>query len=94
MSRRVWEAVMRSNFFYVRIYRRSTAVLFFSSLLNLALIIVIWMIHQHQARPNFYATNGATPPIPLTALLQPNESSTPLLSSDPIGEKQVKLIPQ
>lgn len=94
MSRRVWDTIMSTNAFYVRIYRHATSILFFSCLLNLMLVVIIWTVRHYQAPPNFYATNGATPPISLKALSQSNESSTPLLSSDPIGEAQVKLIPQ
>ena len=36
----------------------------------------------------FYSTNGVTPPVKLTALSEPNYSSTALLPSLPTAEKK------
>lgn len=94
MSRQVWNAIMQSKFFYVRVYRKSLVTLFFSNALSLILILAIWIVRTHQTPQAFYATDGVTPPARLMPLFHPNESSEPLLPTEPVADVQAKPIPQ
>ena len=94
MSRRTWELIKHAKRFYVRVYRRLGTIILASSVLNVCLGVGIWHIYSHIPDPDFYATFGETPPVPLVALDAPNERSVPLLGDDPAEDNQVKTIPQ
>ncbi|TAL63500.1 MAG: phosphoesterase [Legionella sp.] len=94
MSRNSWAQIKENKNFNVLIYRRGLMALVFS--LGLSCLLVLLIFNRYLARPNpdYYATNGALPPIMLTALPAPNMSSTSLLPPDPPNDERVKVIPQ
>ena len=94
MSRRTWDLIKHSKRFYVRVYRRTSTTLLASVILNVGLGIGIWHVYSHIPEPDFYATFGETPPVPLVALDAPNYSSVPLLPNDPHQDSNVRTIPQ
>lgn len=65
-----------------------------SLLLNLLLCGGIIYTYFHQPERDYYATNGITPPVYLTPLAKPNNTSNPLLPPDPINTNDTKVIPQ
>lgn len=82
MSRQRWDRMISSKGFYVRLYRKSLTLLWFSGLLNVLLILVAWLIHVSEPMRSYYATSGIIAPIRLTALPHPNEGATALLPSN------------
>lgn len=94
MSRGTWHLVKQSKQFYVNTYRRVGAVLLVSIAGNLLLGVVLYYVYMNQPEHDFYATNGVTAPVPLTPLSAPNESSIPLLASDPGSENTSRVIPE
>lgn len=94
MGREVWYTLRHSREFYIRLYRRGIQCLLISMSINLLLIIGIYYVYFQEKEPDFYATSGITPPIPLRALQGPNFSSSYWLEPDPTNENEEKLIPQ
>ncbi|KTD21065.1 type IVB secretion system protein IcmM/DotJ [Legionella londiniensis] len=94
MSRRAWQIIKNSKGFYVRTYRSSIRVLVISIFLNLILGVLIYYTYFSRPEPDFYATNGVTPPVQLTPLDQPNYTSEPLLPDEVETETDNKVIPQ
>lgn len=94
MGRETWDTIKQSKAFYIRTYRKGGTFVIVSLLVNLLLSLAIYYVHFHQPNPDFYATSGITPPIQLTALNAPNDSSTPLLEPDPATEDETRVIPQ
>lgn len=62
--------------------------------LNVFLGIVIYHVYFAQPEPDFYATDGITPPVLLTAMDQPNNSSAALLANDQNDNDNTKAVPQ
>lgn len=93
MSRRQLAARKRSKFFYVHAYRTALKLSIFSCLLSVMLIGLIWSVYKKQPERDYYATSGIASPVQLTAILKPNDSSTPLLQADPEEVSEVKIIP-
>lgn len=94
MSRENWNKIKSSKGFYVRTYRQASMAVTVSLIFNLLLLLAIYYYHINRPSPDFYATNGTTPPVKLTALDERNYSSTPLLEADPVNEDKPKVIPQ
>lgn len=83
MSRVAWNAIISSKQFYVLLYRKLGNILVISLVCNFLLGLLATHMYFNRGEPNYYSTNGATPPVGLSAMTTPNESSIPLLGSDP-----------
>jgi len=96
VSRGTWTQIRQSNRFYVDTYRRALIALVFSSALSVFLLIAIFHVYFGQPEHDFYATDGVTPPLQLTAMDIPNYSSVPLLANDQEPESNVnaKAVPK
>lgn len=93
MGRRAtWDNIKRSKNFYVNSYRGIGSALLVSVILNFCLGIGIFYSYFNKPERDFYATNGETPPVQLTPLDSPNESSTPLLPDDPDRSENDKAV--
>lgn len=75
-------------------YRRVSTAVLVSIFLNVCLGVAIYYVYSGQPAPDFYATDGVTPPVPLVAMDQPNESLTPLLANDQNDSDSIKTTPQ
>ncbi len=94
MSKDDWEIIKQNKDFYVLIYRRGLSALICFLILSCVIVLLIFFKYLSLPEPDYYATNGATPPIMLKALLEPNMSSTALLPPDPPSDDMVRVIPQ
>ncbi len=94
MSRETWSLIKQSKRFYVHTFRRAGTTLLFSIGINLALGCVIYYVYLIRPEHDFYATNGVTAPVMLTAMDVPNSTSVALLASDPVNDNDIKVIPQ
>jgi len=94
MSRETWELAKRHKNFNVQIYRRGLMAVICSLGLSCVIVLVAFYKYVDMPEPDYYATNGARPPIMLNALLAPNSSSTAILPPDPPTDDVVKVIPQ
>lgn len=94
MSRETWNLIKDSKQFYVGTYRRMGTALVISILVNLALGCGIFYTYSNLPEPEFYATSGIAPPVLLTAMDIPNNTSVALLAPDPEIENNVKKIPE
>lgn len=95
MSRAAWHAKKDSKGFYLTLYRKSVKFLLVSLGSNVALSYLAVHMFFIRPEPIYFSTNGATPPVQLTALDTANESSVALLPEDPDKSKPaaIKLIP-
>ncbi len=89
-----WEIIKNNKAFDVSIYRRGLVALVFSLLLNSVLGLLLFYSYLAQPERAYYATNGVTPPVKLTALFARNLSPNALLAPDPPTEQEVRVIPQ
>lgn len=94
MSRPTWAAIKQSKHFYIITYRATSTALFVSIVINVLLGLAIHYAYFSRTQPAFYATNGVTPPVMLTAREEANASSAPLLASNQEQTDEIKLIPQ
>jgi intracellular multiplication protein IcmM len=94
MSRENWRLIAQSKRFYVNTFRRAGNALLVSILMNLLLGVAIQVVYFNQPENDFYATNGATSPVTLTAMESPNNASAAMLASDPDNESDIRVIPQ
>lgn len=94
MSRGKWNRIKQSKFFYVRYYRKMSAWLILSIILNVVLCFGLIYSYLNKPTRTFYATDGVTPPILINPLAQANQSSEALLPPDPVMEPDNKLIPE
>lgn len=94
MSREAWALTKQNKNFNVLVFRRSLTLLILSLIVSCLITGFIFYTYIGEPEPDYYATNGATPPIKLTGLLAPNLSSTALLEPDPATDDRVKVIPQ
>jgi hypothetical protein len=83
MGRVTWRATIASKRFYVLLYRKLGTILVASLIFNFVLSFVATRLYFDRPDPRYYSTNGATPPVGLSVMTAPNESSVPLLASDP-----------
>lgn len=93
MSRGNWNKIKQSKFFYVKIYRKLLSAIIASLLINIILCAGIIYSHLHKPLRAYYATNGVTPPVQLSARSVPNYSEVYLLPPDPVNENDNKVIP-
>lgn len=94
MGRSTWNTIKHSKFFYIRTYRTLIQCVLISVAVNVLLCIAVIYAWRHQPETTFYATSGETPPIQLTAMNAPNNTSEALLPPDPVDESDVRLIPE
>lgn len=94
MGKEAWDRIKDSKFFYISTYRKASSALIFSLSLNILLMLAIYYLKTHQPLPDFYATNGITPPVLLSPMAQANYSDTALLPPDPVDEQVIKPIPE
>ncbi len=95
MSREDWRLIKLSKRFYVNTYRKTGSALLISLALNVCFGVVIHYLYFSQPEHTFFATDGVTPPIELTPMDSPNDTSVPLLGSDAVSTTNViKVIPQ
>lgn len=94
MSRETWLLIKQSKGFYVRSYRAVSSTLFLSLAINVALIAGIGYVYFTESDPDYYATNGVTPPVMLTAMGAANDTSVPMLPSEQMSDDNNKVIPQ
>lgn len=94
MSRENWGLIKTHKNFNIHVYRRGITLLLISLSLSALLGLAIFYIYLHEPERDYYATSGITAPVKLTARLAANNTSTPLLESDPINDDDIKVIPQ
>ncbi|MCW8451275.1 type IVB secretion system protein IcmM/DotJ [Legionella quinlivanii] len=94
MSRVAWNLIKESKSFYVTTYRRIGTWILIMLGINVLLFIAIAYSRFHQPQPDFYATNGITPPVVLTPMDTPNYSNEALLPPDPVNDDNEKPIPE
>lgn len=94
MGRESWQLIEHSKHFYVSTYRRLGSLFFLSVVINMALGLGIYYIYFNLPQHAFYATDGVTAPVLLTAMDAPNETSDALLANDPTSTDDIKVIPQ
>jgi len=94
LSRGTWAKIRQSNRFYVDTYRRGITALLVSLILNAFLAMGIYYVYFGQPEPDYYATDGITPPVQLTAMDQPNDSPNPLLANDQNDNENSKSVLQ
>ncbi len=94
MSRGVWAIIRQRKRFYVATSRSLANVLTVSVLLTIVLNLGIYAVYFSRADHDFYSTDGATPPVALQAMSQPNYSSYPLLANDQTVDDTVKVMPK
>lgn len=94
MSRGNWNRIKQSKFFYVRVYRKLLTVIIASTAFNVILCAALIYSFLHIPLRDFYATSGVVPPIQLTPLDAPNNTSESLLPPDPINDDNNRVIPE
>lgn len=94
MQREVWRLTIKSKRFYVSTFRFAEKALIFFMVLNVLLGLgVVYAYFQIPMR-HYYATNGEVPPLELTPMDAPNETSIPLLAADPEIDDDKRIIPK
>ena len=94
MSREQWNTIKRSSGFYVNGFRIGVLLLLCTLFLNIFFAVAIALRYLSEPEPEYYATNGVTALVQLTALMEPNKSSVALLEPDPPTGEQEKKTPQ
>ncbi|MCH9756822.1 MAG: type IVB secretion system protein IcmM/DotJ [Gammaproteobacteria bacterium] len=94
MQREVWRLMIGSKRFYVGTFRFLESMLVLSLLISVLLGVGLFYTYLHMPDRRYYATNGVVPPSELTAMEEPNETSTALLVADPVIDDDEKLIPK
>ena len=94
MRSELWRLMITSKRFYVGTFRFAGSALLLSLMLSVLLGAGIFYAYLHIPDRHYYATNGVVPPSELTSMDAPNDTSIPLLASDPTGDDEEKLIPK
>jgi len=94
MSINDWHMVRATKEFYVQVYRKTTALALWSMLVNVILVIMIGYCYFTEPEIHYYSSSGVTPPEPLTAMTQANNTDVPLLASGSEIEEAPKLMPE
>lgn len=94
MSKSSWDIIKRSKRFYIRTFRRTGSALIVSTAINMALLIGIYYSYFNRPEHDFYATDGVTPPILLTAMDERNNTSMPMLANDQAQDDNNRVIPK
>ena len=71
-----------------------SSVLMVSIVLNVFLGVAIYQECINQPEQDFYATDGITPPVKLTAMNHENKTSSALLADDQNRNESSKVMPQ
>lgn len=82
--------IIYSKSFYRDKFRSAVKILFFNMMLMAVLTIAIFFLKVTQRAPDYYATNSSGFITSLTALDEPNMTSTALLQPDPPEEVNLK----
>lgn len=93
MGVKAWNLIKHSKQFYVKTYRGTETAIVFSIMINLCLAVGLFYSYSIRPEPDYYATFGETPPVPLIAMDTPNYSSHPLLADDSNQDSDVREIP-
>jgi len=93
MSRQTWDLIKNGKGFYIATYRKLASVLVWSMFFNIVLSLSVYYVYFQEPEPDYYSTNGITPPLELTPMSEPNETSRPLLATDVEANEGRKLIP-
>lgn len=94
MSRGKWVNIRQSNRFYIRTYRRASNFVMLSMCVNVVLGVGIYYAYSALPEPDYYSTDGVTPPVELIAMDEPNNSSQPLLANDQEQDNNNRATPQ
>lgn len=94
MGREKWNLIRQSKGFYIRNFRWAESALFFSFAISVLLLLAISHVYFSHHQPDYYATDGITPPKKLKALNEPNYTDVPLLSNDIAVDTINRSIPQ
>jgi intracellular multiplication protein IcmM len=94
MNRESWDLIKNNKNFDVNVYRRGLIALILSLTSSTILGLILFYIYITEPERDYYATNGATPPVKLTSMASPNMSSQALLPPDPPTDEVEKVIPQ
>lgn len=94
MQRETWRLQIRSKRFYVRTFRFAESALIVMIGVNIFLGLATLYVYTRIPERHYYATNGEVPPMELTALNAPNETSVPLLAADPVVDDAKKIMPK
>lgn len=93
MRRESYEEIKNHKHFYRNCFRNARKFFTLSMAINILLVMGVFYKVITQPLPDFYATNGVTGPIQLTALAEANMSSQPLLPNDVPAEMATKDLP-
>ena len=94
MNRETWLLIRRNKNFNVRVFRLGLGLLLASLTLSSLQLVGIFYVYVNLPEPDYYATNGETPPQQLQALATANKGSEALLGPDPVIVNREKVIPQ
>lgn len=89
-----FEEIKQAKTFYVRTFRRALWGVVVSLVMNVLLVLLIFYTHFNQPMRDYYATNGVSAPVRLTAMDKPNDSNEALLAPDPVNHQPTKAIPR
>lgn len=94
MTREAWNIIKQSKRFYVNTFRAISRAVVLSLAINVVLILAIGYVFLNKPEPDYYATYGETPPVPLAAMDSPNYTAIPLLANDAETDSAVRTIPR
>ena len=95
MRREALRLIISSKRFYVNTFRFAGTALLISLALNILFGLGLFYVYLNVPERRFYATNGVVPPVELTAMDAPNETSVPLLAAHPVdNQTNSKAIPK
>ena len=94
MSRETWALIKQDKNFNVNVFRRGIIALIVSLGLTCIIVLLMFYTYIREPEPDYYATNGITPPVMLHSMAAANESSTWLLPPDPPNDNSEREIPQ
>lgn len=84
MSIQKLRAQKERKHFFRNSFRNVLWIIYASLFLNIIFIIGIYQVLINVEDPDYFATSGIKPPIKLTALFHPNNSSRALLPPAPV----------
>ena len=94
MSREKWRLLKNMKGFYVRSFRWMGNLVIISCCFNLLFGVAVYYCYFNQPDNDNYSTDGVTPPVLLTTMDEPNDTSVPLLANDPETDDEARSIPQ
>lgn len=87
MGKAAWSETRGSKFFYVQLYRKTLLVLWVSLSMNILFALGVYYFYFKRPAVEFYASNGVTQPVKLTARATPNPARESLLPSEPPADE-------